>query len=573
MTALARGTIPKGFQLNGIYEIDEPLASGGMGEVYRAHAIETGDPVAIKLIRADLAEDEAVLTLFRREASALHAIYHEAIVRYYVFSIDPVLRRPYLAMEFVVGEPLSDVLKAGRLSLSDVMALKRRIGSGLFAAHEAGIVHRDVAPDNILVSGRNFAKARIIDFGIARTSRPGESTVIGSGFAGKYNYVSPEQLGLFNGEVSARSDIYSFGLVLAYACLGQRLDMGGSQLEVIEKRRHVPDLSGVYPEIRPLLTLMLQPDPGLRPASMREVADWTPDLASPAGERTILAPVTAKSSATAPARPLPAEARPEAAAASDRGSRGRRFALGAAALAVALVAGVGLYYALKEPSRPVRPSQEETAPGQTPPAPLPPLEKAALMRDFVAKYDAGGCVLLKPVELTGAVARFDGIGLDSAPFEKFDRAFRAASGVEPDISLRRIVAAQCPAVDFLARVDAGGKMPKLSLRAASIRNGDILSGTVTGDSPNLDLLVVDDDGRVYNVSAQIRPDNAFAMQLRKAGGAKVHPMLILALASPTPLEKLKSAKGADGQNFFRDLTEEAAGLAGLRANALYFEIE
>ncbi len=139
-----KSRIPAGTRLNGIYEIDEHLASGGMGEVYRGHAIQTGDPVAIKVIRADLADDESVLALFRKEASALHYLHHSAIVRYYVFSVDPDLMRPYLAMEFVDGPSLSDLIAEKPLTYESVMVLKRRIGGALHAAHERGIVHRDV---------------------------------------------------------------------------------------------------------------------------------------------------------------------------------------------------------------------------------------------------------------------------------------------------------------------------------------------------------------------------------------------------------------------------------------------
>ena len=88
-------------------------------------------------------------------------------------------------------------------------------------------------------------KAKIIDFGIARSLSVGQRTIIGGGFAGKYNYVSPEQLGLMGADVTFKSDIYSFGLVLAEAARGRALDMNGSQAEIIEKRRAVPDISDV----------------------------------------------------------------------------------------------------------------------------------------------------------------------------------------------------------------------------------------------------------------------------------------------------------------------------------------
>ena len=143
------------------------------------------------------------------------------------------------------------------------------------AAHEHGIVHRDISPDNIILPNSDVTRAKIIDFGIARTAQHG--TVIAGGFAGKFSYVSPEQLGLFGGDVTGKSDIYSLGLVLVQALTGKPLDMGGSQVEIIEKRRKVPDLGAIDMRFRPLLEQMLQPDPAQRPDSMAAVAAWSLD--------------------------------------------------------------------------------------------------------------------------------------------------------------------------------------------------------------------------------------------------------------------------------------------------------
>jgi len=154
--------------------------------------------------------------------------------------------------------------------------LVRRLASGLQAAHDIGIFHRDISPDNIILPEGDIGRAKIIDFGIARFAL-GDGTIIGGGFAGKLMYVSPEQLGLAGAVVTARSDIYSFGLVLAYALLGRPLDMGGTQAQVLEKRKSVPDLSGVDGRLRPLIKRMLQPDPAQRPGSMAEIAAWCMD--------------------------------------------------------------------------------------------------------------------------------------------------------------------------------------------------------------------------------------------------------------------------------------------------------
>ena len=232
-----------------------------MGEVYRGHNIETGDLVAIKIVLPEFAEDETILKLFRKEASVLNHLSHEAVVRYHVFTVDPGIGRPYLAMEYVDGESLVDVMRRGPMPAQNARRLCHRLASGLAAVHRAGAIHRDLSPDNIILPGGSVEKAKIIDFGIARSAKIGGGTLIGGRFAGKYNYVSPEQLGLFGGEVNEQSDIYSLGLVIAAALLGKPLDMSGSQVETVEKRRRVPDLSDIDDELRPLLSDMLQPDP------------------------------------------------------------------------------------------------------------------------------------------------------------------------------------------------------------------------------------------------------------------------------------------------------------------------
>src|SRR5262245_43311113 len=319
LSRLAPGT-----RLNGIFEIDQRIASGGMGDVYRGHVIENGDPVAIKVMRTDMVDNATALALFRKEASALHNLHHEAIIRYYVFASDPGIGRHYLAMEFVDGQPLSELLQQGPLSFEAVRVLQERLAAGLNAAHQPPpIIHRDLSPDNVLVPAGDPAKAKIIDFGIARSTRAGEGTILGSGFAGKYNYVSPEQLGLFGGDVTTKSDIYSLGLVLAECLTGRPIDMGGTQFEVLEKRRIVPDLREVDRRFRPLLEKMLQPNPADRPDSMAAVAAWRPG------------PETPPRRAAAAPRDRGQPARP-AAAAKSKPMLGRRLAKVAVALMLLL---------------------------------------------------------------------------------------------------------------------------------------------------------------------------------------------------------------------------------------------
>jgi len=281
-----------GTRLNNVYEIERLVAQGGMGEVYRGFNIQTGDPVAIKMIRPEFASDPEILDLFRREASILHSFTNDAIVRYFVFSVDPQLGRAYLAMEFVEGPSLKKRLGSGPLALAEVRILQKRVASALEAAHGHGVVHRDISPDNLIMPDGDVRSAKVIDFGIARARRAGEGTILGGGFAGKLNYASPEQLGLAGADVTAKSDIYSFGLVLAEALLGRPIDMAGSQAQLVDKRRVVPaELSWVEPTIRPLLQAMLQPLPENRPSSMAEVAAWEPSV--PKSSRALKAPPVA----------------------------------------------------------------------------------------------------------------------------------------------------------------------------------------------------------------------------------------------------------------------------------------
>lgn len=502
-----RPRIQPGTRLNGIYEIESLIGVGGMGEVYKGRAIQTNDAVAIKTIRPDMATNDAALALFRREAQALHNLYNEAIVRYYVFSVDPVVGSPYLAMEFVDGQPLAAVLKRGPLDFDAVDTLRRRIAGGLAAAHDVGIVHRDMSPDNIILPGGRVERAKIIDFGIAKATILGEGTIIGTGFAGRFNYASPEQLGLFGGEVGPASDIYSLGLVLAEASTGTPIDMGGTQIQVIEKRRSVPDLSHIDARLRPLIAHMLQPQPGDRPASMGEVAAWRAAGAPLAGS----APQARSGRAVATGGGEP------------KAKRALPLGLIGAGVATLAVAG-GLFLApipwtdlmggrppappppppltpnvdansrpgvtstssaptLQEATppverpplvqQPVLPPTPPGGPGSIPPAlvpsvapppnppvtpvvtpppvpavapPPPVVEPPSRMRqiaDFIQSYDGGPCFALQPMRVTDTSARVEGFGERPDPFVAFDKAFKQAQGFEAQISLRLLTSEQC----------------------------------------------------------------------------------------------------------------------------------
>jgi hypothetical protein len=245
-----------------------------MGEIYRARHIDHGTQHAIKVILPELAQDETVLQLFIREARELGRVNSDAIVRYEGFLRDERGSR-CLIMEFVDGESLKVALRDRRFEPPEVLLLLERIGHGLAAAHDLGIVHRDISPENIIIPGHDIAHAKLIDFGIAKSADRADPTLIGSDFAGKFSFVSPEQAGLFGGVIDPRSDIYSLGLVLAAAALGfgEKLDMGDAPVGVIRARQAVPDLTALPASLRPLIGHMLQPQPADRPSSVRAVLE------------------------------------------------------------------------------------------------------------------------------------------------------------------------------------------------------------------------------------------------------------------------------------------------------------
>ena len=280
-------TVSSGTLIMGTYEIERLINSGGMGEVYRGRNIHNGEPVAIKIVLPSLAHDPKIVALFQKESTVLSRLSHEAIVRYHVFTVDPTIGRPCMVMEFVSGTAMSDRIDQGPMPVADVKVMLRRVASGLDKAHRAGVVHRDLSPDNVILEDGQVDHAKLIDFGIAKSTTMGSGTLLGGQFAGKFNWVSPEQLGAFGGVVDGRSDIYSLGLITAAASKGEALPMGASIVDAVGKRGSVPDLAGVDAALVPLLTWMLQPDPALRPDSMAVVmaavddATLVPQIAAP----------------------------------------------------------------------------------------------------------------------------------------------------------------------------------------------------------------------------------------------------------------------------------------------------
>jgi hypothetical protein len=269
------------------YRLEALLGRGGMGAVYRARHVALGTEHAIKITLPEYAHDPFFVELIEREARALHRVRDEAVVEYQGLFLDEEGRR-YLVMEYVDGVSLAAATRERALGVDEVRRLKRRVARGLAAAHAQGVFHRDLSPDNVILPGGDVEKAKIIDFGIAKSTEGG-TTLIGTEFAGKYSFVSPEQAGLNGGKVDARSDIYTLGLVLAAAALGhgRKLPMGDSPATIVTARQRVPDLAALPAELREELRAMLEPVPERRPASMAALMEEAPRRAAPARARWI----------------------------------------------------------------------------------------------------------------------------------------------------------------------------------------------------------------------------------------------------------------------------------------------
>lgn len=308
-------TVTTGTLIMGTYEIEKLINSGGMGEVYRGRNIHNDELVAIKIVLPSLAHDPKIVALFQKESTVLSRLAHEAIVRYHVFTNDPTIGRPCMVMEFVSGTALSDRIEQGPMPLDEVKVMMRRVASGLDKAHRAGVVHRDLSPDNVILEEGAVEHAKLIDFGIAKSTNFGSGTLLQGQFAGKFNWVSPEQLGAYGGQVDGRSDIYSLALIIAGASRGSVLQMGASIVDAVSKRASVPDMQGVDPALVPLLSWMLEPDPAHRTESMAKViaaldnpalvpSREPPPAPAPDPNRTVIEPLPVMGSAPVTSGPV-----------------------------------------------------------------------------------------------------------------------------------------------------------------------------------------------------------------------------------------------------------------------------
>ncbi|MEM7059637.1 MAG: protein kinase, partial [Pseudomonadota bacterium] len=309
MSSPKQGILAPGVVLNFTYEIVELIGVGGTGEVYVANNQATGRQVAIKLLKREFATDPTLVELMQREAHALHEIMHNAVVRYYeLLRTDHEGGFSFLVMEYIEGESLSDRIGRGPLPINEVQSIARRIVDGLEAAHRHKVLHRDLTPANIILRKNDPALATMIDFGIAKDQTQTKHSVIGSGFAGTYQYASPEQID--GRQIDARSDFYSLGATLLAACEGKGAGDGKTLEQIIGSKAAVPDLEHIPGEMRPLIQALLQPNPDDRPKTTDEIRVLMDGLGAvddldellgggaAADERTVIRPAAASNSGT-----------------------------------------------------------------------------------------------------------------------------------------------------------------------------------------------------------------------------------------------------------------------------------
>jgi serine/threonine protein kinase len=255
------------------YRVLDKLGSGGMGVVYRAEDLQLGRHVALKFLSREFAQDPAARDRFQREARAASALNHPNVCT--VYSVEECAGQPVISMELVEGDTLSALLARQPMPVPQALALAIQVAAALDAAHRKGVVHRDLKPGNLMVTSFGV---KVLDFGIAKIDRPAApeavrdfgaipaaqcgsipATQCGS-IVGTPHYMSPEQLQ--GRETDARSDIFSFGLVLYEMLTGRRAcDDGRFELNSPSSRTPGTELP---PGLERVLTRCLATDPASR---------------------------------------------------------------------------------------------------------------------------------------------------------------------------------------------------------------------------------------------------------------------------------------------------------------------
>ncbi len=252
--------------LDGRYRVDHVLARGGMSTVYQGLDLRLDRPVAVKVMDQRLATDPAFRQRFEREARAAARLHHPGVVAVHDQGTD-VDGTVFLVLELVRGGTLRDLLgQRGRLEAPVALAVLEPLLAALAAAHHAGLVHRDVKPENVLIGAGGVVK--VADFGLVRAAAEASTTVNGV-ILGTAAYLSPEQVA--TGAADARSDVYAVGVVLYEMLTGTAPYTGDSMLSVVF--RHVNDdvpppgdrLPGLPAPLDALVLRATRRDPAARP--------------------------------------------------------------------------------------------------------------------------------------------------------------------------------------------------------------------------------------------------------------------------------------------------------------------
>lgn len=271
---LDAGTLLPGTEFAGRYTIVRVVGRGGMGMVYKARDRELSEDVAIKLMRADvLSDDPTVAERFRSEIRLARRISHTNVVRTHDFGSWE--GTSYVTMEYVEGITVRDLIDLrGRLSPGATLGIARQLAESLAVAHEQGVIHRDIKPQNLLLDPGGVLK--VMDFGIATLADRSQGVTQAGMLVGTPAYMSPEQL--MAEAIDARSDLYAMGVVL-YECLVGALPYAATNpIALIAKVLHgtpVPPHER-HPEVPAALSALvlrlMAKDPGDRPQSARELA-------------------------------------------------------------------------------------------------------------------------------------------------------------------------------------------------------------------------------------------------------------------------------------------------------------